>query len=163
MYECSDKYNTELMSRALDDIYVHLHEVVDGQDFGFPVMRRRVYGILLHKRCIMVSVTNNGLRLLHDKFQLFLTWFYRQVGITFEDFMVASRDDVKQEIVWMKSRPMSRGKRTEVTHDCSPEDFLTAAELANLRAYELRLREKGESDFLSCVQLNQSAKDIGWE
>ena len=111
----------------------------------------------------MVSVTNNGLRLLHDKFQRFLNWCYRQVGISFEDFMVASRDDVKQEIVWMKSRPMSRGKRVEVTHDCSPEDFLTAAELTNLRSYELRLREKGESDFLSCVQLNQSAKDIGWE
>lgn len=47
LYECSDKYDSSIMEKALGDMYMHWTVKVQSTDFGLLASRGRLYGVCL--------------------------------------------------------------------------------------------------------------------
>lgn len=50
IYECSHCYDPSNIEEALGDVYIHLHRMVCPSALGFPVTRKRIYGLLISRK-----------------------------------------------------------------------------------------------------------------
>ncbi len=160
LYECSSLYNTSLMDKVLGDKYVHTSKICDSTDFGFPANRRRVYGVLIHRRVFLdgLSVTQS-LGWATNKLDYLVSLFYRRRMATLEAFLIAKDEEIIEEVKWMQTRPKSLGKNFIPGYD-EPCEFLTSFEKENVNQYYIKLKKMGFPPNTTVIQLNQSAKDF---
>ena len=185
IYECSHCYDPSNIEEALADLFVHLHRIVCPSSLGFPVTRKRVYGVLISRKHIYEfyhrevpksygvpaelpdTIPYGKMKMLFEKV---MCLFQRKCLITFHSLLVATEDEIDKECEWMAGRPKALTHWTPVdasatirelrttNHGCY--QFLTNVEQQNFKEYLAILSKKMPDAVLRdvAVQLNQTAR-----
>jgi hypothetical protein len=96
--ECSDRFDADLLERALGDIYVVNHGKVDPVSLGWPCRRERFWAPLLHKELVSLAVSS---------WSNVVPLFQRVLQTTWRVFLCADNEDLMSELAWAIGRKKS--------------------------------------------------------
>lgn len=151
IYECSDQYDPAMLDQVTGDRFLHLHSIICPSTHGFPIARKRVWGLLIKKDELVAWGTGSPLMLkarMNAKFLGLLKLHHRKLAVSFHDFLVATTEEQEKEKEWMCARPTATG--------C---DGLNRSERIHLERYEAKLADMGMNAYqirLTSCQLNQN-------
>lgn len=114
IHENVEAFPTSLLQEMLGDMYSIESCVVDAAEFGSAAVRRRRWTFLLHKSCVRVHPCS---------WESWLSSCKRKFESHWEEFMVASEQDVADDFQWMSSRRGSRFGEGDAP-GCFEADFL---------------------------------------
>lgn len=112
-----------MVDSVLSETHVHFHSVCDPSKQGWPIVRSRLWGVLIRRSFLVEEGIGATQRLtMPGSLASFQGLFLRRCHamLTYHQFLVATEEEITRESEWMKGRPSAEAptflNRSERSH-----------------------------------------------
>ena len=113
LHENVDRMGDAELKELVGDLYIIIRIVVDPPEQGWPTHRKQQICVLILREWIVVyarGLTDNEIVTKPDIDQTYHCLFRRVCNITWHDYMVASTEEIREDVQWAMNRNKVRDK-----------------------------------------------------